>query len=414
MNIHGTDELAHIGKAFEKMLMVLSALVSDVRSASAMVTHVGGQLVDDAQSLSGRTQSQAASLQQATANVGEVSSAVSRNSDSASGVSALTQKLHGEAEQAGVLMADTMASMHPLRATSARMSEIIGTIDGIAFQTNLLALNAAVEAARAGEQGRGFAVVAAEVRNLARRSQQASAEVRQLISESSARVNATAGDIDKVNHIMERLVTGIRDVAANVGTIADGSARQSAALHEVVQAVGDLDSVTNENAALVERTSHRSRRLAQRSQQLEAAVKHISLREGTADEAMALAAAAADHVKAVGFERASTDFHDKNGPFIDRDLYVFVFDRDGVYRVIGADASRVGTRLHDTPGVDADQLLHDAWYRAGQGGGWVEYNIINPITGDVRGKSSFVLQIDDQRLIGCGAYRSAISQLEPA
>jgi signal transduction histidine kinase len=178
--------------------------------------------------------------------------------------------------------------------------------------------------------------------------------------------------------------------------------------------VGDLDSVTNENASLVERTSHRSRRLAQRSLQLEAAVKHISLREGTADEAKLIAMSAAAHVKSVGFEKASRDFHDKDGPFIDRDLYVFVFDRDGVYRVIGADANRVGTRLHDTPGVDADQLLHDAWYRAGQGGGWVEYNIINPITGDVRGKSSFVIQIDEQRLIGCGAYRSAVREVEPA
>jgi len=137
------------------------------------------------------------------------------------------------------------------------------------------------------------------------------------------------------------------------------------------------------------------------------------LRQGTSDEAMAMALKAHARVKAVGFDRAFKDFHDKNGEFIDRDLYVFVFDREGVYQVMGADQARVGTRLSDAPGVDAAKLLDDAWRRAeGQSdGGWVEYNIINLATGDVRGKASFVLQLDDQRLIGCGAYRSAIVEV---
>ncbi|MDP3701838.1 MAG: methyl-accepting chemotaxis protein, partial [Hylemonella sp.] len=187
--IQGSDELADIAREFEKMLMMLSALVADVRSAAALVTHVGDSLVEDAHDLSDRTQAQAASLEQAAANVGNISEDVTKNSDAANEVSLMSKSLHKEAEQAGTLMQATVQSLGPLQQTTTRMSEIIGTIDGIAFQTNILALNAAVEAARAGEQGRGFAVVASEVRSLAGRTQQAAAEVRQLIAESSTRVS---------------------------------------------------------------------------------------------------------------------------------------------------------------------------------------------------------------------------------
>lgn len=408
----GTDDLALIGLEFEKMLSVLSSLVADVRSASSMVTHVGGQLVEDGHSLSQRTQSQAASLEEATSNVGEVSETVARNSEAAQEVSMMTKSLHQEAENATDLMARTVVGMGELQTTSNRMTEIIGTIDGIAFQTNLLALNAAVEAARAGEQGKGFAVVAAEVRSLARRSQAAAGEVRAMIADSASRVDSTVQAIEAVNHLMGSLVTGIREIAQNVDTMAEGSVKQSIALAEVVQAVGDLDKVTIENSGLVDRTSHRSNRLMQRSRQLEQAVTHIKLRQGTADEAMALSKRAHALVQSIGFDRAFPVFHDPRGGYVDRDLYVFVFDREGVYRVMGADQRRVGTNLSEAPGVDAQQLLEDAWERCNQGGGWVEYNIVNPVTGDVRGKASYVLPIDQNLLIGCGAYRGTLTEHE--
>ena len=411
VSVPGSDEMAQISKEFENMLNVLSTLVADVRSASGMVTHVGAQLVEDGHQLSQRTQSQAVSLEEATTNVGQVSDTVARNSEAAQEVSLMTKSLHAEAGNASTLMTQTVSGMEALESTSERMREIIGTIDGIAFQTNLLALNAAVEAARAGEQGRGFAVVAAEVRNLARRSQNAAGEVRTLIAESSSRVMQTVEQIQAVNQLMTSLVTGISEIAQNVETMAEGSARQSVALSEVVQAVGDLDRVTVENSGLVDRTSHRSNRLMQRSRQLEEAVTYIKLRQGTADEALVLAKRAQELVRNIGFEAASDVFHDKEGGFVDRDLYVFVFDRQGVYRVMGADRNKVGTSLADSPGLDAQQLLDDAWHRCEQGGGWVEYNITNPATGDVRGKSSYVLPISDELLIGCGAYRSALADL---
>jgi methyl-accepting chemotaxis protein len=410
VEVPGSDELAVISKEFENMLNVLSTLVADVRSASSMVTHVGAQLVEDGHSLSQRTQSQAVSLEEAASNVGKVSETVSRNSEAAQEVSLMTKSLHAEAGNASELMGKTVGGMTALRVTSERMREIIGTIDGIAFQTNLLALNAAVEAARAGDQGKGFAVVAAEVRSLARRSQGAASEVRSLIAESSARVADTVAEIRSVSDLMTSLVTGISEIAFNVESMADGSTKQSIALTEVVQAVGDLDRVTIENSGLVDRTSHRSSRLMQRSRQLESAVTYIKLRQGTADEALALTNKAYELLQSVSFEEASRAFHDKDGGFVDRDLYVFVFDRNGVYRVMGADISRVGSSLFDAPGVDAKQLLADAWHRCEQGGGWVEYNIINLASGDVRGKSSYVLPLNEDLLVGCGAYRSALTE----
>jgi len=412
VDVPGSDEIASISKEFEYMLNVLSTLVADVRSASSMVTHVGAQLVEDGHSLSQRTQSQAVSLEEATTNVGQVSDTVARNSEAAQEVSLMTKSLHAEAGNASVLMAKTVDGMGALQTTSERMREIIGTIDGIAFQTNLLALNAAVEAARAGDQGKGFAVVAAEVRSLARRSQSAAAEVRMLIAESASRVTETVSEIRAVSSLMTSLVTGISEIAFNVETMADGSAKQSIALTEVVQTVGDLDRVTVENSGLVDRTSHRSARLMQRSRQLENAVTFIKLRQGTADEALAMTTRAYELVQSVGFDQAFKAFHDQQGAFIDRDLYIFVFDRRGVYRVMGADVSKVGTALSEAPGLNAPRLLEDAWHRCEQGGGWVEYDITNPVTGEVRGKSSYVLQLDSDRLIGCGAYRSSLTDGE--
>jgi hypothetical protein len=288
------------------------------------------------------------------------------------------------------------------------MSEIIGVIDGIAFQTNLLALNAAVEAARAGEQGRGFAVVAAEVRNLAKRSQGAAAEIRGLIAESSTRVGDTVKNIRRINETMESLISGIGEIAMNVNVMAEGSASQSSALEEVVHAVGDLDVLTQENTALVNRASFNSDRMIAQASILEISVGDIQLRQGTADQARQLVFDAMVHLRSVGYEQAVRDFHDRQGEFIDRDLYIFIFDRAGYYQVHGAMPEKDGTDLRAITGLDAQALVTDAWTVCDEEqGGWVNYTITNPVTREVQAKSSYVMPLDDNRLIGCGCYMNS-------
>lgn len=393
-----------IGYEFERTLGRLSDIVGNVRSASVMLGETGRGLVQDTRSLSERAQEQGASLQQTATHVRRVSETVAKNADASQEISLMTSSIHKEAESAGQLMQKAVQSMGPLQAASGRMNEIIGTIDSIAFQTNILALNAAVEAARAGEQGRGFAVVAAEVRNLAKRSQEAAGEVRGLIAESSTHVATSVSEIDQVSELMASLVTGIREIAMNITVMAEGSASQSSALEEVVNAVGDLDTLTQENTTLVAQASEKSDKLINQAFDLENAVSFIRLRQGSAEEARQMAVDAVLHAHDVGFEKAIADFHDPQGKFIDRDLYIFAFNRNGVYKAFGGAPERVGRRLEETPGLDGRRLLADAWAACDAGAGWVTYDFVNKFSGEIQSKSSFVVPVDKDHLLGCGTY----------
>jgi methyl-accepting chemotaxis protein len=412
---NGTDNWGELGRKFEIMLENLSGMVGQVRADAARLGETGRGLVEDTLALSQRAQTQGESLQQTALHVRKVSDTVARNAGAAQEVSMMTSSVHQEAESAERLMKQAVSGMGPLQTTSGRMNDIIGTIDAIAFQTNLLALNAAVEAARAGEQGRGFAVVAAEVRSLAKRSQQAAAEVRGLIADSSSRVGTTVTEISQVNTLMESLVAGIREIAMNINVMAEGSAAQSAALAEVVNAVGDLDTLTQENTTLIALASEKSDQLIGQTFDLDSAVSFIHLRNGSAEEARQLTIDAALHVHNVGLQQATLDFHDPDGAFVDRDLYIFSFNRSGHYSIFGSDARRVGSNLDKTPGLDAPQVLADAWAVCEAGGGWVTYEIVSPTTGEVRPKSSYVVALDRDNLLGCGTYlQSDILNVERA
>jgi methyl-accepting chemotaxis protein len=404
----GVDSIGNFGRQFDLVTRRMSEMVANIRSAAVQLGDTGKKLVDDTRSLAERAQAQGEHLTQTAMHVRRVSETVSRNAEASQEVSVMTDMLHKEASGAGDEMKLTVNGLGPLQATSGRMNEIVGTIDAIAFQTNLLALNAAVEAARAGEQGRGFAVVAAEVRRLAKSSQTAAGEVRGLIRESSDRINNTVDQIERINKVMESLVAGIGEIATNINVMAEGSAGQSAALQDVVAAVGDLDVLTQENAALVVRASANSDSMTLQASELEISVSHILLRQGSADEARQLVFDGMVEIGKLGLREAIAVFQDTQGKFIWKDLYIFIFDRQGTYVVCGADKTRVGVNLRDLIGEVGEKLTSDAWYVCdNDDGGWVTYSISNPLTQEVQTKVSYVMPIDQDRLIGCGCYVNA-------
>ncbi|MDO9461565.1 MAG: methyl-accepting chemotaxis protein, partial [Alphaproteobacteria bacterium] len=273
------------------------------------------------------------------------------------------------------------------------------------FQTNILALNAAVEAARAGEQGRGFAVVAAEVRQLAQRSAAAAREIRGLIQQSSEQVGSSVTRIQHVGQILDSLVTGVRTASDSLRSIASASAQQSSDLEQVTQSVVTIDEITHRNAEMVAESTTVSRDLVTRSQTLIATVASMRLRQGSADEASALVDRALGLVHRGGLQAASAELHSTAAGFVDRDLYIFVIDREGRYIVHGAKPAMEGKRVHEVPGIDGDRFLRDAWAAADAGSGWIDYDIVTPDTGAVTPKTSYIAALDSKMFLGCGVYR---------
>ncbi|WP_439389178.1 methyl-accepting chemotaxis protein [Ideonella sp. YS5] len=405
VQVEGQDELARIGQVVERMSEGLSVMVAEIRSSAVRVGIAGKQLASSGEALSERTETQAQNLRETVATVGQLSDAVATNAAAAHALDQLTTQLRDQAETGGSAMRETVQSMSKLEESSRRVAEIIGVIDGIAFQTNILALNAAVEAARAGEAGRGFAVVATEVRQLAQRSGSAAAEIRQLIGQSTDQVEHSVGRIQRTNSALDAVVTGVRDVSDKLRGIAQASTQQSTSLAEVSRSVGTLDEITHQNATMVDESSRASGELVTRATMLSDAVASIRLRQGSADEARAMVDKAAALIRERGLQAAAQVFRQAGGGFLDRDLYIFVTDREGRYHVHGAKPAMEGKRVHEVPGIDGDRFARESW-EATTGNHWVEYSIINQVTGKVQPKASYVVAISDQLLVGCGIYTS--------
>jgi methyl-accepting chemotaxis protein len=246
----------------------LASVVGKVRRGSEAVATASVQIAQGNSDLSGRTENQASALEQTAASMQEFDSTVKKNAESARQANQLAHSASDVAAQGGSVVSEVVMTMKGINESSHKISEIISVIDGIAFQTNILALNAAVEAARAGEQGRGFAVVATEVRSLAGRSAQAAKEIKDLISASVGRVEAGTLLVDRAGATMQEVVNSIRRVTEIMGEISVASAEQSHGVAEVVEAIGQMDQVTQQNAALVEEMAAAAASLSAQAQEL--------------------------------------------------------------------------------------------------------------------------------------------------
>ncbi|HLO95794.1 MAG TPA: methyl-accepting chemotaxis protein, partial [Burkholderiaceae bacterium] len=258
--------LASLGE----MQASLAQVVSQVRNASDSIATGSSEIATGNADLSQRTEEQASNLQQTASSMEQMNATVKHNADTAVQATQLAASASVAAERGGEVVGRVVSTMDEITASSRRIADIIGVIDGIAFQTNILALNAAVEAARAGEQGRGFAVVASEVRNLAQRSAAAAREIKELISTSVERVETGSRLVGEAGTTMDDIVSQVKRVADLIGEISSATAEQTMGIGQVSTAVAQLDQVTQQNAALVEESAaaadslkHQAERLAQ-------------------------------------------------------------------------------------------------------------------------------------------------------
>ncbi|MDM7951568.1 methyl-accepting chemotaxis protein [Hydrogenophaga sp.] len=283
------DEFTPLLATLQDMQSALTRVVSNVRQGADSVAIASVQIAQGNNDLSSRTERQASALEETSASMEEMGSTASQNADNARQASQLAASASSVAVQGGDVVSRVVQTMKDINDSSKKISDIIGTIDGIAFQTNILALNAAVEAARAGEQGRGFAVVAGEVRSLAQRSAEAAKEIKGLISASVERVEQGTVLVDQAGSTMQEIVQSIQRVTDIVGEISSASQEQNAGVNQVSEAVSSMDQTTQQNAALVEESAAAASSLQTQAQQLVQAVSVFRLPGGASASAPAAA-----------------------------------------------------------------------------------------------------------------------------
>lgn len=246
------DELGSLLQALQKMRESLTTIVSQVRQGTDTIATASSEIAAGNLELSSRTEQQASSLEETAASMEEITSTVRQNADNSKQAHVLTGSASEVAARGGAVVSEVVSTMNSINESSKKIVDIISVIDGIAFQTNILALNAAVEAARAGEQGRGFAVVASEVRSLAQRSAAAAKEIKELINNSVEKVDAGSRLVHQAGDTMGEVVDSVKRVSDIVAEITAASSEQSTGIDQINQAVIQMDTVTQQNASLVE------------------------------------------------------------------------------------------------------------------------------------------------------------------
>ncbi len=277
---HRRDEIGQLLAALQRMQDSLRGMVRQIRQSTENIGTASGEVAAGSQDLSVRTEQTASSLQQTASTMEQITATVRQSTDAAAQAAQLASSASGVAQRGGEVVSQVVRTMEEISASSRKIADIIGTIDGIAFQTNILALNAAVEAARAGEQGRGFAVVAGEVRQLAQRSAEAAREIKTLIGSSVERVEAGSRLVDDAGQTMQEIVSSVQRVTDIIGEVAAAAGEQRSGVSLVNQAVADLDRMTQQNAALVEESAAAAESLKEQASSLATAVSVFRVDDG--------------------------------------------------------------------------------------------------------------------------------------
>ena len=280
IEVDSTDEIGALLQALKDMNQKLNSIVGQVRISTDEIATATGEVATGNMDLSSRTEQQASALEETASSMEELTSTVKQNSDNARQANTLAVSAVEVARQGGAVVSEVVSTMGQINESASKIADIIGVIDGIAFQTNILALNAAVEAARAGEQGRGFAVVASEVRNLAQRSAGAAKEIKTLINDSVEKVEAGNKLVARAGTTMTDVVASIQRVTDIMGEITTASREQEVGIEQINQAITEMDTVTQQNAALVEEAAAATGALEQQAAHLAEVVSVFKLDTG--------------------------------------------------------------------------------------------------------------------------------------
>jgi methyl-accepting chemotaxis protein len=266
------DEFGDLMKSLASMNTSLARMVNQVRQSTVGITSASSEIASGNNDLAQRTEQTSSNLQSTASSMVRLTQTVQVSADNARQASTLAATASSVAERGGAVVRQVVSTMEDINVSSRKIADIIGVIDGIAFQTNILALNAAVEAARAGEQGRGFAVVASEVRSLAQRSAEAAKEIKMLINTSVDKVASGTQLVSDAGVTMNDIVQSVRKVVDVIGEITAASGEQSAGISAINSAIGNLDQMSQQNAALVEQSAAAAQTLRDQADQLARAV----------------------------------------------------------------------------------------------------------------------------------------------
>ncbi|TCD10963.1 methyl-accepting chemotaxis protein [Oricola cellulosilytica] len=272
-----TESLDRLRVDFNESVEKLSETLSEVKVNIDTIHSNAGEMRSAVEQLSSRTEQQAASLEETSASLEEITATVNSSSERADEATRKAAEAKSASDSSARVVSDAVEAMGRIENASGEIAKIIGVIDEIAFQTNLLALNAGVEAARAGEAGKGFAVVAQEVRELAQRSATAAKEIKALIDKSTDEVEGGVGLVKATGEALTKIAEQVTDINDHIASIAKAAREQATGLAEINSAVGQMDKVTQQNAAMVEETTAVTHRLAGDADSLTALVGRFAV-----------------------------------------------------------------------------------------------------------------------------------------